>query len=267
MNGQPITDPAILQEGDILQIGGTLFKFTEHDPHLAKPLDKESFHDYHPTIFDEETPLESLSFNEVTNARWMIKVISGPNIGAEFGLQPDHSYILGKDPHTRDIIFQDLSVSRQHAKISLDGDQTLSLEDLKSRNGTYVNGKYLETPHLLQAQDLIAIGTTSFLLIDREQTRETLYSPASFSQIYETKEETPTESSEKASPKTWKELFIPTRHLILAGTFLLLILLGVSSALSLFKSHHVEIAKQDDETTLMSTLKKFGGVEFYFNVS
>ena len=268
VNGHPITDPVVLQEGDILQIGGTLFKFTEKTPLLTKPIDNEDFNDYHPTIFDEETPLDTLSFNEVTDSRWMIKVISGPNTGAEFGLQPDHSYILGKDPHTCDIVFQDLSVSRQHAKISLDGNNTLILEDLKSRNGTYINGKHLEAAHILAFQDLIAIGTTSFLLIDREQTRETLYSPASITQTYEPKEEPATlTSSIDAAPKSWKELLIPTKHLILAGTFLLLIITGVTSALSLFKSHHVELAKQDDEAVLIDTLKRFSGIEFSFNAS
>ncbi len=266
VNGHPITDPITLQEGDILQIGGTLFKFTEQMPSHGKPIDKEEFSDYHPTIFDEETPLDTLSFNEVTDSRWMIKVISGPNTGAEFGLQPDHSYILGKDPHTCDIIFQDLSVSRQHAKISLDGDSTLVLEDLKSRNGTYVNGKHLETAHLLAFQDLVAIGTTSFLLIDREQTRETLYSPAYQAPPQETKEEDPAEvPPADTSQKNWKELLIPTKHLILAATFLLLIAVGVSSALSLFKGHHVELAKQDDQAVLLDTLKKFTGIEFSFN--
>ncbi|MBM3192322.1 MAG: EscD/YscD/HrpQ family type III secretion system inner membrane ring protein, partial [Chlamydiae bacterium] len=265
LNGRPITDPATLQEGDTLQIGGTLFTFTEHDPQLAPLTEKSSFQDYHPTIFDEESPLDSLSFNEVTSARWMIKVISGPNTGAEFGLQPGHSYILGKDPHSCDVIFQDLSVSRQHAKITLDEQSISTLEDLKSRNGTYVNGHYLEAPHRLASQDLVSIGTTSFLLIDREQTRETLYSPASFTQAPEPKEAPSEEPSKILSPKTWKNLFIPTKHLILAGTLVLLILIGISSALSLFKTHHIELAKQDDQAVLEDTFKKFVGVDFSFN--
>ena len=266
VNGSPITDPMQLQEDDILQIGSTLFRFTETDPsinHSEQPLDS------HPTIFEEETPLDSLSFNEVTDARWMLKIISGPNTGAEFGLEASSTYIIGKDPHTCDIIFQDLSVSRQHAKISVDANYDVSIEDLKSRNGTYVNGRTFETPLTLSSQDLVALGTTSFLLIDREQTRETIYSPTSLlSQAYEAQdEEAKQEEDLKESRKTWKELLIPTRHLILAGTFLLLLLIGITSAISLFKTDHVEIAQTNDTTTLSEALKRFPGVEYSFNAA
>jgi type III secretion system YscD/HrpQ family protein len=264
VNGNPITDPMRLQEDDMLQVGSTLFKFTEIDPslsHSAEPLES------HPTIFEEETPLDTLSLNEVTDARWMLKVISGPNTGAEFGLDLNAQYIIGKDPHTCDIIFQDLSVSRQHAKISVDAEYDVAIEDLSSRNGTYVNGRTVDTPTSLSSQDLIALGTTSFLLIDREQTRETIYSPTSaLSQAYETTEEITKEEEElKESKKTWKELLIPTRHLILVGAFLILLLGGIVSTISLFKTHHVEVAQTNDTATLAEALKRFPGIEYSFN--
>lgn len=266
VNGNPITDPMRLQEDDILQIGSTLFRFTEIDPNI---LYGEDLEESHPTIFEEATPLDSLSFNEVTDARWMLKIISGPNTGAEFGLEQNSSYTIGKDPHTCDIIFQDLSVSRQHAKILVDAHYKVSIEDLKSRNGTYVNGRSVEEPLTLSSQDLIALGTTSFLLIDREQTRETIYSPTSLlTQAYEAQEEAAEAAEElKENKKGWKELLIPTRHIILAGTFLVLLLVGITSAISLFKTGHVEIAQTNDITTLSEALKRFPGVEYSFNAT
>lgn len=269
VNGAPITDPVTLQENDVLQIGSTLFRFTEEDPHTMGVPSQDSSQELHPTIFEEDSPLDSLSFNAVTDARWMIKVISGPNTGAEFGLQSSHSYILGKDPHTCDIIFQDLSVSRQHAKISVDEQGLVSIEDLKSRNGTYINGRGLENILTLASQDLIALGTTSFLLIDREQTRETIYSPTSIlSQAYETQEQAE-EHAEEEREKTrgWKELTIPTRHLLLAGAFAVLLFVGIISTISLFNTHHVEIAKTDDHALLHEMVKKFTGIEYSFNTS
>jgi len=269
VNGNPITDPITLQENDVLQIGSTLFRFTEEDPLAQTVLPLQDSETFHPTIFEEDSPLDTLSFNAVTDARWMIKVISGPNTGAEFGLQPSHSYILGKDPHSCDIIFQDLSVSRQHAKISLNEEGLVTIEDLKSRNGTYINGKNLESPTTLSSQDLIALGTTSFLLIDREQTRETIYSPTSLlSQAYETHEQTKQEEEEeKERVRGWKELTIPTRHLLLAGAFCVLLLVGVVSTFSLFKTHPIEVAKMDDNAMLTSIVKKFTGIEYSFNAS
>lgn len=267
VNGVPILEPTVLQEADILQIGSTLFRFTEQDPHLLIKREEKESASFHPTIFEEETPLDSLSLNTASDARWMLKVISGPNTGAEFGLETNQTYILGKDPHSCEIIFQDLSVSRQHAKIIVTDEENVLLEDLKSRNGTYVNGKAIEQSTKLDSQDLVSLGTTSFLIIDRHQSRETIYSPTSaLSQAYEKKEEEIAEQTEAVEEKKdWKELFIPTRHLILAGTFLILILAGIVSTLSLFKSQTVEMAHVDEEAEIGTIISRFPGVEFSFN--
>jgi len=266
VNGHPIVEPITLQEGDMLQIGSNLFRFTEKDPQgESLPPSQPSY----PTIFEEDAPLDTLSFNAATDARWMIKVISGPNTGAEFGLESDHSYIIGKDPSACDIIFQDLSVSRQHAKISLDTQGNVSLEDLGSRNGTYVNGKGVDASKPLASQDLIALGTTSFLLIDREQTRETIYSPTqTLAQAYEAQDLAEKEAeATREEKKSWKDLVIPTRYLLLAGAFAAILFIGIVSTISLFKTHPVEIAKTDEGAIVADVLKKFVGVEYSFNSS
>ncbi|MCH9631211.1 MAG: hypothetical protein S4CHLAM37_12330 [Chlamydiia bacterium] len=266
VNGNPITEQVTLQESDVLQIGSSLFKFTEHDP-SHKQVEEEAEKEKHPTIFEEEGPLDTLSLNEVTKARWMIKVISGPNTGAEFGLEKDHSYVIGKDPSSCDIVFQDLSVSRQHAKINIDENEQVFVEDLKSKNGTFLNGRALEEPKLSESQDLIALGTTSFLVIDREQARETIYSPtATLAAAYESNKDQEEEEEQKAEEKkSWKETLIPTRHLILAGTFIVLVVIGVASSISLFKSSHIEVAKHSPDKTLKEIFKRFPGVEYTYN--
>src|SRR5579871_2402613 len=91
-------------------------------------------------------------------------------------MSPSSTYILGKDPSLSDIVFQDLSVSRQHARISIDENHILFIEDLGSRNGVSVNGAMIHDKTMVSSQDLVALGTTSFLLIDTEQTDETLIS-------------------------------------------------------------------------------------------
>ncbi len=269
VNGNPITDPVTLQEGDVVQVGSTLFRFSEHDPAVdteEKLSDEESIH---PTILESEDPLDTLSFNEVTQARWMLKVISGPNTGAEFGIQKNHTYIVGKDPNTCDIIFQDLSVSRQHAKIHVDENEAATIEDLKSRNGTYLNGSKLEEVETITSQDLIAVGTTSFLIIDKEQARETIFSPASVhSHTLETKDKHDKEVETEEvleGKKHWKDIFIPTKHLVIAGAFALLVLIGIFGAVSLFKTENVEIAYKDNEKQLEEVLEPFKGVQYTFN--
>ena len=101
----------------------------------------------HDTVLEEGEgggTLAEINFGIVETGRWLLKVIGGPNNGAEFYMQSGHSYILGTDPHTCDIVFHDTSVSRQHAKITVTPEETLLIEDLKSRNGILINGAAIE---------------------------------------------------------------------------------------------------------------------------
>ncbi len=108
-----------------------------------------------------------------TEGRWLLKVLSGPNTGAEFAMHGGSSYIIGTDTQTCDIVFQDLSVSRKHAKLSIDAKDNAILEDLQSRNGTFVDGEKIDKK-ALAGNVLVSMGTTTFMLIDREAERTTI---------------------------------------------------------------------------------------------
>jgi EAL domain-containing protein (putative c-di-GMP-specific phosphodiesterase class I) len=64
------------------------------------------------------------------------------------------------------------SVSREHAEIIQKRD-VLTLIDLGSTNGTYVNGARLTAPHRLMAGDLIHFGDVGFSLMCGQQKRST----------------------------------------------------------------------------------------------
>lgn len=69
--------------------------------------------------------------------------------------------VLGRDPEVA--LWIDLnSVSRRHARIVVEGD-TAILEDLGSRNGTYVDGKRITSPVQLANGDRIKVGAASLL--------------------------------------------------------------------------------------------------------
>jgi len=69
--------------------------------------------------------------------------------------------ILGRDPDT--VVWIDLnSVSRRHARIVVRG-ETATIEDLGSRNGTYVQGERVETPRALASGDTIKIGAAKLV--------------------------------------------------------------------------------------------------------
>src|SRR5262245_13182717 len=72
-----------------------------------------------------------------------------------------------------DVVLPDAGVSRNHAQI-VTSPQGLLIQDLNSRNGTYVNGKPIAS-YALKPGDVIRIGP-SFLRYDEEQPRPVEFS-------------------------------------------------------------------------------------------
>ncbi len=276
-NEKIITEPILLQEGDTLQIGGTHFRFVPKDSVKTEteepiPVETESVPVEIKSAPEEDVIPEKdfISFENSSPARWLLKVISGPNAGAEFSLYPKASYILGKDPDISDVVFHDLSVSRQHAKLTITEEEQAFLEDLESRNGTYVNGALLTEKKELSSQDLVALGTTSFLIIDQEQIHETIVSAPSLPNI---KEKPPVEIAPQetlvaevpAVPKNWKNTIIPIKHLIIAGAFGLCLLFIVTSTFSLFQAEPITLKITHESDRVKEALLPFPSVQFSFN--
>jgi DNA-binding winged helix-turn-helix (wHTH) protein len=67
--------------------------------------------------------------------------------------------VLGRDPDATAFI-DHTSVSRQHARIVIAGDQ-VTVEDLHSKNGTFLGGKKLDAPAVLADGDELKIGSVS----------------------------------------------------------------------------------------------------------
>ncbi len=274
VNGTSIEGSVLLQEDDTVQIGNIFLRFTEQDPamHLGSTHNETTSVET-PTLFEEEQPLDRLSLTGDIDAKWLVKVISGPNTGAEFGVHPNSTYIIGKDSDSCDIVFQDLSVSRQHARLSTDELGGIFIEDLNSCNGVLVNDIETKGKQGLISQDRIVLGTTTILIIDREQTSETIVSPLPFTNAsypeFVTNEnvESKTKLPETSLPKNWKEMFIPTRHIVVGAVFTLFIALGVCGVFALFHSQTITIEKSDESGMINTKMRQFPGIEFSFNPS
>ncbi len=70
-----------------------------------------------------------------------------------------------------DLPISDKMLSRQHARIVKDDDGGLMVEDLGSRNGTFLNGDRLATPQPLKAGDRITLGGVTLKLESESTTR------------------------------------------------------------------------------------------------
>ncbi|MDX1986593.1 MAG: FHA domain-containing protein [Candidatus Obscuribacter sp.] len=79
---------------------------------------------------------------------------------------------LGRAPDS-DLTFVDGTVSREHAKIRKNGD-TYSISDLNSRNGTFVNGRRINSETPLKEGDRIRLGNDADELVFRGETEPKL---------------------------------------------------------------------------------------------
>jgi DNA-binding winged helix-turn-helix (wHTH) protein len=73
--------------------------------------------------------------------------------------------IVGRDPDVQ-VTLDATTVSRRHAKITVTGVDTL-VEDLGSKNGTFVRGERLTGPVRLADRDLIGFGSLSLTFHER----------------------------------------------------------------------------------------------------
>ena len=90
---------------------------------------------------------------------------------ARRGPQPNQAFELSKEittlgrDITNDIVINDRETSRNHLRLMRSGD-TVSIEDLGSTNGTFVNGKRASGVTPLQNGDMIGLGETVLLALE-----------------------------------------------------------------------------------------------------
>jgi two-component system NtrC family sensor kinase len=84
-------------------------------------------------------------------------VLQGPDKGLRYKTSDGQSIPLGRSSEL--VPLTDFTVSRRHAELRPTG-RGWALEDLKSANGTYLNGRRLERPTRLKHGDQIRMGAT-----------------------------------------------------------------------------------------------------------
>jgi type III secretion system YscD/HrpQ family protein len=192
VNQEEVKEPRLLKHGDAVKIGSGIFRFYEElDARLIPNTKREEGENMtseseaeltHETIYKEISDedkgiLAEIDFDLRDTGRWLLKVIGGPNNGAEFSMQSGSSYVIGTDPNACDVIFHDTSVSRQHARVTISENNTITIEDLKSRNGILIEEEKIQGRRSLETNTLVTLGTTSFLIFDREGDMQTIISP------------------------------------------------------------------------------------------
>ncbi len=91
-----------------------------------------------------------------------MRFISGKYQGGEFSLAPGKDLVIGRSSELDMVLVEDM-VSRRHAKLSVAAEQ-ITIEDLGSTNGTFVNGEKVASARLREG-DRILIGTSIIKLV------------------------------------------------------------------------------------------------------
>lgn len=116
---------------------------------------------YVPIPDRSEHPLSAEEAEHVPGlSGFAIVVDRGPRAGMSYLLRPGNTTV-GRHPDS-DIFLNDVTVSRHHCRFVVENN-TLSVEDSGSTNGTYVNGERVDSA-ALKAGDEVIVGRFHFVV-------------------------------------------------------------------------------------------------------
>jgi len=109
----------------------------------------------------KDTGKQSVALEMPVGKRLSLAVIDGPDAGNVFRIDKP-KVTIGRS--NADMVINDTEASRQHAAVEIRGDIYL-VNDLRSTNGTIVDGKKISEPTELQDKSEFQIGGTTIMLI------------------------------------------------------------------------------------------------------
>ena len=104
----------------------------------------------------------------------MLAIVEGQETGREILVRGE--MVVGRDP-TGDVVMADPEVSSRHARLTSDNG-TVSVEDIGSSNGTFVNGQRVTGRRELAPGDRVMVGATVLEVRMREDPAEVAPAPA-----------------------------------------------------------------------------------------
>jgi pSer/pThr/pTyr-binding forkhead associated (FHA) protein len=143
VNDERIDAPRELEPGDVVRMGRTALEVFEPAPAAVSAPAGE------PPSASGEAHAELL-------------VTAGEGVGRR--LTVGDELVIGREVDGVGRLAEDQGVSRRHARISRDASDELTIEDLGSANGTFVNGMRLRARQRLKTGDAVRIGSTALEL-------------------------------------------------------------------------------------------------------
>lgn len=148
VNGERIEAPRMLDVGDVVRMGRTVLQVTGAEPVQTPPVG---------TLAAEATRLTSEPSEQLL-------VTGGAAEGLRLAVRDE--LVIGRRVSGEGKLGDDPELSRRHARIARNAHGELTIEDLGSANGTFVNGERVRGPRLLKLGDKIRMGSTTLELTE-----------------------------------------------------------------------------------------------------
>ena len=148
LNGRQVDGEAVIGPGDLLLFGRTGCAVGASEPKPAAVAPKAPVGDDGRTRVRAALP------------RFLLRGVSGATLGKTFAVTDNA--VIGRQPDC-DIPIAAEEISRHHARLKVTPDG-IQVEDLGSANGTFVNGKRVQSA-LLKPGEELRLDTVRFLLV------------------------------------------------------------------------------------------------------
>jgi pSer/pThr/pTyr-binding forkhead associated (FHA) protein len=146
VNGDRVGAPRSLEAGDVIQVGQTLLEVTDASDRVPEPRQFETAAppEPAPTVAEE------------------LLVTDGTDRGRRLTLGDE--LVIGRTVSGDGRLGDDRELSRRHARVARDANGQLTIEDLGSANGTFVNGVPVHERQALNVGDHVRVGRTNLQL-------------------------------------------------------------------------------------------------------
>jgi pSer/pThr/pTyr-binding forkhead associated (FHA) protein/tRNA A-37 threonylcarbamoyl transferase component Bud32 len=155
VNDERIDAPRTLDLSDVVRVGKTVLQVTDHSgavPEKSRPLTRAPA--------GEPRSVTAEAADELV-------VTAGTAPGHRLTLTDE--LVIGRGVSGEGRLSDDHRLSRRHARVARDASGQLTIEDLGSANGTFVNGERVRGRQVLKVGDSIQIGATTLRLTDVER--------------------------------------------------------------------------------------------------
>ncbi len=177
VNGERIDAPRTLEHGDLIRVGKTVLEVTDGSSAPAagpSPSEDEGAQRL-PSGPPDDVPPPSEPPGAAVAPGAVLVVTAGNAIGRRVDLADE--LVIGRRAEGEGRLGDDLRLSRLHARVTRSASGEVTIEDLGSANGTFVNGERVRDRRVLSLGDSIRLGSTTMELAEAEVAAEPAAEP------------------------------------------------------------------------------------------